>query len=70
VPHHSSTAGVFRFACASDGCHLDIAMPALNGLDASQQVKEILPAVKLVFLTGDGDHAFAAEASRKGPAIC
>ncbi len=27
---------------------VDIAMPVLNGLDASQQVKEILPNVKVV----------------------
>ena len=26
-------------------------MPLLNGLDAGQQVKEFLPAVKLVYLT-------------------
>ena len=30
---------------------VDIAMPVLNGLDAGQQVKESLPAVKLIFLT-------------------
>ena len=28
---------------------VDIAMPILNGLDAGQQVKEMLPAVKLVY---------------------
>ena len=30
---------------------VDVAMPILNGLDAGQQVKEFLPAVKLVYLT-------------------
>jgi len=41
---------------------LDIAMPVLNGLDAGRQVKEILPSVKLVFLTMNPDPQVAAEA--------
>ena len=45
---------------------VDIAMPVLNGLDAGQQVKEILPAVKLVFLTMNPDPEVAAEAFRRG----
>src|ERR671934_2801484 len=45
---------------------IDIAMPVLNGLDAGQQVKEALPAVKLVFLTMNGDTDLAAEAFRRG----
>jgi len=45
---------------------LDIAMPTLNGLDAGQQVKEVLPAVKLVFLTMNPDPEVAAEAFRRG----
>jgi DNA-binding NarL/FixJ family response regulator len=45
---------------------LDIAMPILNGLDAGQQVKEMLPAVKLVFLTMNADPEVAAEAFRRG----
>jgi DNA-binding NarL/FixJ family response regulator len=45
---------------------VDIAMPILNGLDASQQVKEILPSVKVVFLTMNGDTELAAEAFRRG----
>jgi DNA-binding NarL/FixJ family response regulator len=45
---------------------LDIAMPTLNGLDAARQVKEILPAVKLVFLTMNSDIKLAAEAFRCG----
>ncbi|MBV8114524.1 MAG: response regulator transcription factor [Silvibacterium sp.] len=47
---------------------VDIAMPVLNGLDAGQQVKEILPAVKLVFLTMNTDIELAAEAFRRGAA--
>ena len=34
---------------------VDITMPVLNGLDAGQQIKEILPAVKLIFLTMNND---------------
>jgi len=45
---------------------VDIAMPVLNGLDAGQQVKEQLPAVKLVFLTMNPDPEVAAEAFRRG----
>jgi DNA-binding NarL/FixJ family response regulator len=45
---------------------LDIAMPVLNGLDAGQQVKEILPAVKLVYLTVNPDAEVAAEAFERG----
>jgi DNA-binding NarL/FixJ family response regulator len=45
---------------------LDVAMPVLNGLDAGRQVKEMLPAVKLVFLTMNPDVEVAAEAFRRG----
>jgi DNA-binding NarL/FixJ family response regulator len=45
---------------------VDIAMPILNGLDAGQQVKEMLPAVKLVYLTMNPDPEVAAEAFRRG----
>jgi len=45
---------------------VDIAMPMLNGLDAGQQVKEMLPAVKLIYLTMNPDPEVAAEAFRRG----
>src|SRR5271169_6126855 len=45
---------------------LDITMPILNGLDAGRQVKEMLPAVKLVYLTMNQDVEVAAEAFRRG----
>jgi DNA-binding NarL/FixJ family response regulator len=45
---------------------IDVAMPVLNGLDAGRQVKELLPAVKLVFLTMNPDVEVAAEAFRRG----
>ena len=45
---------------------VDIAMPMLNGLDAGQQVKETLPAVKVIYLTMNPDPEVAAEAFRRG----
>ena len=45
---------------------LDINMPRLNGLDAAQQLKQVLPEVKLIFLTVNEDPALAAEAFRLG----
>lgn len=45
---------------------VDVAMPTLNGLDAGRQVKEMLPAVKLIFLTMNPDIEIAAEAFRRG----
>jgi DNA-binding NarL/FixJ family response regulator len=44
---------------------VDITMPVLNGLDAGQQIKEILPAVKLIFLTMNNDVKLAGEAFRR-----
>jgi DNA-binding NarL/FixJ family response regulator len=49
-----------------DAIVIDIAMPMLNGLDAGRQVKETLPAVKLVYLTMNPDADVAAEAFRCG----
>ena len=45
---------------------VDVAMPLLNGLDAGQQIKEMIPSVKLVFLTMNHDADLAAEAFRRG----
>jgi DNA-binding NarL/FixJ family response regulator len=45
---------------------VDVAMPILNGLDAGQQIKELSPSVKLVFLTMNHDADLAAEAFRRG----
>jgi DNA-binding NarL/FixJ family response regulator len=45
---------------------LDIAMPILNGLDAGRQLKEMLPTIKLVYLTMNPDADLAAEAFRRG----
>jgi len=45
---------------------LDVAMPQLNGLDAGEQLKRLLPSCKLVFLTMDLSPEMAAEAFRRG----
>ena len=45
---------------------LDIAMPQLNGLDAGDQIKRLLPATKLVYLTMNMSPEAAAEAFRRG----
>jgi len=45
---------------------IDIGMPLLNGLDAGQQIKQILRSVKLVFLTMNTDPVLAADAFRRG----
>ena len=45
---------------------VDIAMPQLNGLDAGDQIKHLLPATKLVFMTMNMSPEIAAEAFRRG----
>jgi DNA-binding NarL/FixJ family response regulator len=45
---------------------LDVAMPLLNGLDAARQLRQILPKVKMIFLTMNEDPDIAAEAFRVG----
>ena len=45
---------------------LDISMPILNGLDAGDQVKRLLPTVKLIYLTMSSDPQLAAEALSRG----
>lgn len=45
---------------------VDIAMPQLNGLDAGEQIKHLLPATKLVYLTMNMSPEVAADAFRRG----
>jgi DNA-binding NarL/FixJ family response regulator len=45
---------------------LDIAMPQLNGLDAGDQIKQLLPKTKLVYMTVNMSPEVAAEAFRRG----
>ena len=46
---------------------LDISMPLLNGLDAAARLKELLPNVKIVFLTMKDDPNLAAAVLGLGP---
>jgi DNA-binding NarL/FixJ family response regulator len=46
---------------------LDIGMPFLNGLDAAERLKPLLPRVKFVFLTMKDDPNLAAAALNLGP---
>lgn len=59
---------LLRLACElkPEVVMLDIAMPQLNGLDAGDQIKRLLPATKLVFLTMNMSPEVAAEAFRRG----
>jgi DNA-binding NarL/FixJ family response regulator len=45
---------------------LDIAMPLLNGLDASRQLKQRMPKVKIVVMTMNEDPDLVGEALRAG----
>jgi DNA-binding NarL/FixJ family response regulator len=45
---------------------LDIGMPLMNGLDAGFRLKQLMPDVKLVFLTMNDDPDLAVEAMRCG----
>ena len=45
---------------------LDIGMPTMNGLNAGHRLKQILPTVKLVYLTMNQDPDMASEAFRLG----
>jgi DNA-binding NarL/FixJ family response regulator len=45
---------------------IDVGMPQLNGLDAGEQVKQMLPSCRLVYLTMNMAPSVAAEAFRRG----
>jgi DNA-binding NarL/FixJ family response regulator len=45
---------------------LDVRMPTMNGLNAGERLKHLLPSVKLVYLTQDRDPDIAAQAFRLG----
>ena len=45
---------------------LDIAMPNLNGFEAGEKLKKLLPEIKLVFLTVNEDPEMVTEAFRIG----
>ena len=45
---------------------LDIGMPTMNGLNAGERLKQLLPNLKLIYLTMNQDPDLAAEAFRLG----
>lgn len=45
---------------------IDFGMPRLNGLDAGHQLKQVMPMIKLIFLTVNEDPELAREAMRRG----
>jgi len=45
---------------------VDVGMPQLNGLDATRQVKRLLPTVKVMIVTMNEDSTLVAEAFRAG----
>jgi len=45
---------------------VDVSMPELNGLEACRQIRQALPATRLIVLTAHEDAALAAEAFRAG----
>lgn len=47
---------------------MDVAMPLFNGLDAARQLHQLMPKVKVIFLTQNEDPDIAAEAFRTGAA--
>src|SRR5919204_3147236 len=47
---------------APDVVVVDIGMPLLNGLDAGEQLKELHPQIKVVYLTQNREPRFAVEA--------
>src|SRR5438034_11793118 len=49
---------------------VDIAMPLRNGLEAGLRLKELMPAVKLIFLTVNEDPDLAVDAIHSGESGC
>jgi DNA-binding NarL/FixJ family response regulator len=45
---------------------LDIRMPTMNGLNAGERLRQLMPSVKLIYLTQDQDPDVAAHALRLG----
>jgi DNA-binding NarL/FixJ family response regulator len=47
---------------------MDIAMPQLNGLEATRQLLKILPATRVIMLSAHGDDAYVKNATDSGAA--
>jgi len=45
---------------------LDVGMPTMNGISAGQRLKQLMPNIKLIYLTMNEDPDLAAEAFRLG----
>ncbi len=45
---------------------VDIGMPLLNGLDAARELKKVMPGIKIIILTMNGDPDVASEALQIG----
>lgn len=45
---------------------IDYAMPNLNGLELSRQIKQIHPLINIILLTGEAQHDLATEAFNEG----
>jgi len=45
---------------------VDVGMPQLNGLDATRQIKRLLPTIKVMIVTMNEDSTLVAEAFRAG----
>src|SRR5664279_4632528 len=45
---------------------MDIAMPRLNGLEATRQVLKVLPATKVPILSAHSDDAYVKNATKSG----
>ncbi|GKS60216.1 DNA-binding response regulator [Nitrospira sp.] len=51
---------------APDIILMDISMPLLNGIDATRQIKRMLPNVKIIIVTMHADSAYLNEAFKAG----
>lgn len=51
---------------APDIVLMDISMPSLNGIDATRQLKRMLPNVKIIIVTMHADSAYLNEAFKAG----
>jgi DNA-binding NarL/FixJ family response regulator len=47
---------------------MDVAMPMLNGLEATRQIIKALPATKVLILSAHGDFAYVSDAMESGAA--
>ncbi|WP_447598061.1 response regulator transcription factor [Nitrospira sp. Nam80] len=51
---------------APDVVLLDVSMPGLNGFEAAQRLKQLVPSVKIVFVTMMTEPVYISEAFRRG----